>query len=145
MRVSFEFLYGIWAAVFDSDNSDITFPRCNKDRLIFCDSLNLCPAAPVCFALSEPAKSTRFKCDTYDDELYWGKLFRISTENFIFGVLFPIDSVYLFTLTALPDSSVLSSVLTSNDSMIILNIVCDLDDRSFISVIPTIKYGEWLL
>ena len=137
MRVSFESRYGTWG-LFPSDNIEITFPRVIKDKLIFWDSFNPWPAAPVCFARSDPAKSTRFRCETFK----WQKcVSRISIllPNNIKLTFIDLPILFFctyFTLIALPSSSD-SLVPLSRDSMIILNIVCDLEDLSFIPVART--------
>ena len=43
----------------DIDRADITFPSSNNPKLIFIPSFNVRPEAPVFFALSDPAKSTK--------------------------------------------------------------------------------------
>jgi hypothetical protein len=42
-----------------ADKADITFPNYNNPKLIFIPYLSVKPDAPVFFALSEPAKSTK--------------------------------------------------------------------------------------
>ena len=41
------------------DRADITFPNYNNPKLIFIPYFNVAPVAPVFFALSDPAKSTK--------------------------------------------------------------------------------------
>ena len=59
--VSLEFLNVINCYLFFSivDRAEITFPSSNKPRLIFIPSFKTAPVAPVFFALSEPARSTK--------------------------------------------------------------------------------------
>lgn len=46
-------------AVLAAARAAITFPNVVSDLLMFAPSLSLCPVAPVEFARSEPARSTR--------------------------------------------------------------------------------------
>jgi hypothetical protein len=39
--------------------AEMHLPRVERERLIFAPSFNLAPVAPVAFALSDPAKSTK--------------------------------------------------------------------------------------
>lgn len=64
-RVILESLYGI--CVFYSISADITLPKQLNDWLIFFDSSNLRPVAPVTRTLSLPAKSTRLSLPTLID------------------------------------------------------------------------------
>ena len=50
-----------------SANVLMTFPKTSKLLLILQPSLSLAPVAPVEFALSLPAKSTRFIFDNFSD------------------------------------------------------------------------------
>ena len=59
--VSFEFLKVINCYLCFSivDKAEITFPSSSKPRLILMPSFRIAPVAPVFFALSEPARSTK--------------------------------------------------------------------------------------
>lgn len=46
IRVSFESLYGMWDLL-PSASADITFPRADRDLLIFLASSSTVPSAPV--------------------------------------------------------------------------------------------------
>ena len=46
-----------------SASADITLPRVTRDLLMWAPSLSVFPVAPVWFALSLPARSTRFNWD----------------------------------------------------------------------------------
>lgn len=59
-RVSFESLYGTWPLFPSSHNAEITFPKAKRPLLILTPSLNRSPVAPVFFARSLPAKSTKW-------------------------------------------------------------------------------------
>uniref|UniRef100_A0A3Q3GSV3 Uncharacterized protein n=1 Tax=Labrus bergylta TaxID=56723 RepID=A0A3Q3GSV3_9LABR len=47
-----------------STSAEMTFPKADRDRLIFVASFSLSPAAPVLVCRSLPAKSTRFSLPT---------------------------------------------------------------------------------
>lgn len=58
--VNFESLYGInYLLVFLSVNEEITFPKVNRDLLIYPVSLTISPLDCDSFNLSLPAKSTK--------------------------------------------------------------------------------------
>ena len=71
IRVKAESLYGGNTSFFLpkalSAKVFITFPRTNKLLLILHPSFNLAPVAPVEFALSLPAKSTKLILDFFSD------------------------------------------------------------------------------
>ena len=49
-----------WLSFFYAeDNAAMTFPNSSNPKLIFTPSRNVAPEAPVFFALSEPARSTK--------------------------------------------------------------------------------------
>ena len=62
--VNFESQYGMWDLGFESVKAAITLPKHDKDWLIFFDSSNLLPVAPVTQTDSDPAKSTRLSFPT---------------------------------------------------------------------------------
>ena len=45
---------------FPSTRHEITFPKADKDKLIFAPSFAVSPVAPVLLIRSDPAKSTKF-------------------------------------------------------------------------------------
>ena len=47
-------------AIWNATLTEITFPKADKDLLMFAPSFKRSPVAPVLSALSDPAKSTRF-------------------------------------------------------------------------------------
>jgi hypothetical protein len=63
--VIFESLYGICDfGYLSSVSAEITLPSAERDWLIFFDSSNLYPVAPVTRTLSLPARSTKFSLPT---------------------------------------------------------------------------------
>jgi len=63
--VSFESLYGTWAFFFVSSvKAEMTFPRASNPLFIDIPSFKVAPVAPVLFALSLPARSTKWNLAT---------------------------------------------------------------------------------
>ena len=63
-RVSLLSRYGTWILLrFESASAQITLPRASSPVLMETDSLKRVPRLPVRCALSEPAKSTKWKTD----------------------------------------------------------------------------------
>ena len=54
----------MWIRDLKSVRAEITLPKQDKDWLIFFDSSNHLPVAPVTLTLSLPAKSTKFSLPT---------------------------------------------------------------------------------
>ena len=58
-------LMNFWGLLWLSLRFIITNPKADSERLMCRPSLKRSPVAPVCPALSDPARSTRFNCDTW--------------------------------------------------------------------------------